>query len=211
MATFAKRIGTVVVGGGQAGLAVSRELGERGVEHVVLEQARIAQAWRDRWDSFTLVTPNWTMDLPGSPYAGEDPEGHVERDEIVRYLEDYSRTWSTPVREGVRVDALTAGGASRFQLATSEGKVEADAVVVCTGAFQRPHRPIADRFPAGLAVLDALDYRNPDALPDGKVLLIGSGQTGCQLAEELHRAGRDVSSPAAGRRGCRGAWRTSTS
>lgn len=190
--TSADRIGAVVVGGGQAGLAVSRELGHRGVEHVVLEQARIAEAWRERWDSFTLVTPNWTMDLPGSPYCGDDPEGHVERDEIVGYLEDYSRTWSIPVREGVRVDALTAGRASRFRLATSGGPIEADIVVVCTGAFQRPHRPVADRLPAGLAVLDALDYRNPDALPDGKVLLIGSGQTGCQLAEELHRAGRDV-------------------
>jgi putative flavoprotein involved in K+ transport len=188
----AERIRTVVVGGGQAGLAVSRELGERGVEHVVIEQARVAQAWRDRWDSFTLVTPNWTMDLPGSPYRGDDPEGHVERDEIVRYLEDYSKTWRTPVREGVRVGTLTAGGSSRFELATSEGHIEADVVVMCTGAFQRPHRPVAGQFPVGLAVLDALDYRNPDALPNGKVLLIGSGQTGCQLAEELHRAGRDV-------------------
>jgi putative flavoprotein involved in K+ transport len=187
-----ERIRTVVVGGGQAGLAVSRELGQRGVEHVVLEQARVAQAWRDRWDRFTLVTPNWTMDLPGSPYRGDDPEGHVERDEIVRYLEDYSTKGRTPVREGVRVRTLTAGRSSRFELATSESHVEADVVVVCTGAFQRPRRPVADQFPAGLAVLDALDYRNPDALPDGKVLLIGSGQTGCQLAEELHHAGRSV-------------------
>ena len=187
----AERIGAVVVGGGQAGLAVSRELGQRGVEHVVLEQERVAQAWRERWDSFTLVTPNWTMDLPGSPYGGDDPEGHVERDEIVRYLDDYARTWSIAVREGVRVDALTAGSSLRFRLATSEGPIEADVVVVCTGAFQRPHRPVADKLAVGLTVLDALDYRNPDVLPDGKVLLIGSGQTGCQLAEELHRVGRD--------------------
>jgi putative flavoprotein involved in K+ transport len=188
----AERIRTVVVGGGQAGLAVSRELGQRGVEHVVLEQARVAQAWRDRWDSFTLVTPNWTMDLPGSPYSGDDPEGHVERDEIVRYLEDYSTTWRAQVREGVRVGTLTAGTSSRFELATSNGHIEAEVVVVCTGAFQRPYRPVADQFPVGLAVLDALDYRNPDALPSGQVLLVGSGQTGCQLAEELHHAGRSV-------------------
>jgi putative flavoprotein involved in K+ transport len=187
-----ERIQTVVVGGGQAGLAVSRELGQRGVEHVVLEQARVGQAWRDRWDSFTLVTPNWTMDLPGSPYRGEDPEGHVRREEIVRYLEDYSSTWRAPVREGVRVLTLTAGGSSRFELATSKGDIEAEVAVVCTGAFQRPHRPAADQFPISLSVLDALDYRNPEALADGKVLLIGSGQTGCQLAEELQRAGRDV-------------------
>lgn len=192
MPVSAVRIRSVVVGGGQAGLAVSRELGQRGVEHVVLEQARVAQAWRDRWDSFTLVTPNWTMDLPGSPYDGDDPEGHVERDAIVRYVEDYARTWRTPVREGLRVEGVTAGRSSRFQLVTSEGHIETDVAVICTGAFQRPHRPVADHFPVGLAVLDAIDYRNPDALPNGKVLLIGSGQTGCQLAEELHRAGRDV-------------------
>jgi putative flavoprotein involved in K+ transport len=161
----AERIRTVVVGGGQAGLAVSRELGQRGIEHVVLEQARVAQAWRDRWESFTLVTPNWTMDLPGSPYRGDDPEGHVERDEIVRYLEDYSTTWRTPVREGERVGTLTAGSASRFELATSNSDVEADVVVVCTGAFQRPQRPFAEQFPVGLSVLDALDYRNPAATP----------------------------------------------
>src|SRR5262249_45687672 len=146
----------------------------------------------DRWDSFTLVTPNWTMDLPGSPYRGDDPEGHVERDEIVRYLEDYSTTWRTPAREGVRIGTLTAGNSSRFELTTSKGDIEAEVVVVCTGAFQRPLRPVADQIPGGLTVLDALDYRNPDALPNGNVLLIGSGQTGCQLAEELHRAGRNV-------------------
>jgi putative flavoprotein involved in K+ transport len=182
----------VVIGGGQAGLAVSRELGVRGIGHVVLERARVAQAWRDRWDSFTLVTPNWTMDLPGSPYGGDDPEGHVERDEIVAYLEAYATAWCPSVREGVRVDALTGGASRRFRLATSEGVLDADAVVVCTGAFQRAHRPVADQFAPGLVVLDAPDYRNPDTLPAGKVLLIGSGQTGCQLAEELLLAGRDV-------------------
>lgn len=182
----------VVIGAGQAGLAVSRELGARGVRHVVLERARVAQAWRDRWDSFTLVTPNWTLDLPGSPYAGPDPEGHVCRNEIVDYLRTYQQTWSLPVREGVRVDRLTVGEDRRFRLHTSDGDLAADSVVVCTGAFQRPHRPPNSAFPPGLRVLDTTEYRNPQLLPPGKVLVIGSGQTGCQLAEELHNAGRDV-------------------
>src|ERR1700747_3088996 len=113
----------VVIGAGQAGLAVSRGLTVRGVEHVVLERARVAQTWRDRWDSFTLVTPNWTMDLPGSPYAGGDPEGHVARDEIVAYLEDYAETWSVPVRAGVRVDSIGGGGSGGFALKTSHGEI----------------------------------------------------------------------------------------
>jgi putative flavoprotein involved in K+ transport len=188
---------TVVIGGGQAGLSVSRELLAAGVDHVVLEQAAVAQAWRDRWDSFTLVTPNWTLDLPGSPYAGDDPEGHVHRDEIVAYLEAYAAKHAGEVREGVRVDALGPGavgaGSRRFRLDTSEGPIEADDVVVCTGAYQRPHRPAATGvLPPGLLVIDAFGYTNPAALPDGEVLVIGSGQTGIQIAEELHLAGRGV-------------------
>ena len=182
---------TVVIGAGQAGLAVSRGLTELGVEHVVLERARVGQAWRDRWDSFTLVTPNWTLDLPGSPYAGDDPEGHVARDEIVAYLENYAA--GAPIREGVRVEALGAGPAGGFRLTTSDGEMDASTVVVCTGAYQRLYRPAAvSGMPPGVLVMDATDYCNPDALPDGQVLVIGSGQTGCQLAEELHLAGRDV-------------------
>jgi putative flavoprotein involved in K+ transport len=184
-------VSTVVIGAGQAGLAVSRGLTGFGVEHVVLEQALVAQAWRDRWDSFTLVTPNWTLDLPGSPYSGGDPEGHVARDEIVSYLQAYAA--GAPIREGVRVDALGAGPAAGFRLRTSDGEVDASTVVVCTGAYQRPFRPAAvGGFPPGVLVMDANDYRNPDALPDGQVLVVGSGQTGCQLAEELHLAARDV-------------------
>jgi putative flavoprotein involved in K+ transport len=182
-------VSVVVVGAGQAGLAVSRELGVAGVDHVVLERDRIAQAWRDRWDSFTLVTPNWTMDLPGSPYAGDDPEGHVPRDEIVGYLEGYA---TGEVREGVAVAAIQPGRDDLLHLETSDGPMEAQAVVVCTGAYQKPHRPAAvSGFPESMTVIDATEYRNPEQLPPGRVLVIGSGQTGVQLAEELHRAGRD--------------------
>lgn len=180
-----------VIGGGQAGLAVSHELSELGVSHIVLERSQVAQTWRSRWDSFTLVTPNWTLDLPGSPYEGDDPEGHVHRDDIVGYLEDYRARWEVPVHEGVAVSRLSAGTRRRFLLETSAGPVNADSVVVCSGAFQKPHRPPV-AFPSSVAVLDATDYRNPSQLPPGKVLIIGSGQTGCQFAEELHLAGRDV-------------------
>jgi putative flavoprotein involved in K+ transport len=185
---------TVVVGAGQAGLAVSRELGQVGVEHVVLERARIAESWRGRWDSFSLVTPNWTLDLPGRPYAGDDPEGHVLRDEIVGYLEEYAVAEAAgEIREGTAVHRLGPGSLKRLLLDTSEGPLEADSAVVCTGAYQRPHRPaVVGAFPARVQVLDATEYRHPSVLPDGAVLVVGSGQTGIQIAEELHLAGREV-------------------
>src|SRR4029450_371790 len=132
---------TVVIGGGQAGLAVSRELLVAGVDHVVLERAAVAQTWRQRWNSFTLVTPNWTLDLPGSPYAGDDPEGHVGRDEIVAYLDAYAKDYAGEIRQGIQVDTLRRGDNRRFRLDTNDGPIDADRVVVCTGAYQRPHRP----------------------------------------------------------------------
>ena len=194
---------TVIIGAGQAGLAVSRELGLRGVEHVLLEAEAVASAWRNRWDSFTLVTPNWTLDLPGQPYDGPDPEGHVSRDEIVAYLEKYAASYAGPIRTGVRVDRLSGalspgspgspGSTARFRLETSDGPIDTDTVVVCSGAFPKPHRPaLAGAFPDHVAVLDAQAYRNPRDLPDGPVLVVGSGQTGIQLAEDLHLDGREV-------------------
>lgn len=190
---MSESVRVVVIGGGQAGLAVSHELVRRGVEHLVLERSQVGSAWRGRWDSFCLVTPNWTLDLPGAPYEGDDPEGFVVRDDIVDYLERYVTSSALPVREGVGVERLEAGTESRFRLTTSNGVLDAESVVVCTGAYQRPHRPDGARsFASGVEVLNATDYRNPGQLPDGKVLVVGSGQTGCQLSEELHLDGRDV-------------------
>ncbi|TCC55308.1 FAD-dependent oxidoreductase [Kribbella pittospori] len=187
------RYPVVVVGAGQAGLAVSYELTALGIDHVVLERAQVGQTWRSLWDSFCLVTPNWTMSLRGATYAGDDPEGFVPRDEIVRYLERYASSFGAPVREGVAVDSLEPGPDGEFLLRTSVGELQAATVVVCTGAFQRPHRPeVVAGIPNDVTVVDAHDYRNPAALPPGKVLVVGSGQTGCQLSEELHEAGRDV-------------------
>lgn len=182
----------VVIGGGQAGLAVSHELTGLGVEHTVLERRRIAQTWRDRWDSFCFVTPNWTRSLPGMPYDGDQPEGFDHRDEIVRYLERYAASFRAPVREGIEVTSLEVSRTG-FRLGTSAGEIEADQVVLATGAYQRPHRPaVAGAFPPGLLVIDAEGYRNPEGLPPGAVLVVGSGQTGCQLAEELRDSGREV-------------------
>jgi putative flavoprotein involved in K+ transport len=183
----------VVVGAGQAGLAVSHALSARGVGHVVLEADRVASAWRQRWDSFTLVTPNWTLALPGAPYAGDDPEGHVGRDRIVDYLESYATVHAGEVRAGVRVESIASGSGHRFELETSEGSIGCDQVVVCTGAYRSVHRPpLAGALPAHVTVLDTTTYRAPDELPEAGVLVVGSGQTGVQLAEELHASGRPV-------------------
>ncbi len=183
----------VVIGAGQAGLAVSQELTALGVDHVVVERGRVGESWRGRWDSFCLVTPNWTLSLPGAPYRGDDPEGFVPRDEIVRYLQRYASAFSAPVREGIGVDSLEPGRNGGFLLRTSAGDMRAESVVVCTGTYQRPHRPdVAAAFPPGVLMIDAEDYRNPAALLPGKVLVVGSGQTGCQISEELHESGRDV-------------------
>jgi putative flavoprotein involved in K+ transport len=183
----------VVIGGGPAGIATSHELAAAGLEHVVLERGKAGQTWRDRWDSFCLVTPNWSVRLPGGGYNGPDPEGFMHRDEIVAHLERYAASFDAPIREGVEVTALEAAVGGGLLLRSSEGEIHASTVVVSTGAYQRPHRPAATgAVPAGLLQIDAEDYANPDALPPGKVLVIGSGQTGCQLAEELHQSGRMV-------------------
>ena len=157
-----ERIGTVIIGGGQAGLSVSRELAQAGVGHVVLERGRIGQSWRGRWDSFCLVTPNWSVQLPGHPYDGRDPDGFMPRDELVRYLESYAKAVDAPVREGVEVSSVGPQPGGGFALATSAGSIVASTVVLCTGAYQRPHRPAgAATLPADLLQIDVEDYRNP--------------------------------------------------
>jgi putative flavoprotein involved in K+ transport len=186
----------VVIGAGQAGLSISRELSQRGVEHVVLERARIAESWRGRWDSFCLVTPNWTVQLPGGAYDGPDPDGFMPRDDIVGHLERYAASFDAPVREGVAVSLLepASGGVDGgWVVSTSAGAIAARHVVVASGGYQKPHRPPGwEQLPASLEVMDAESYRNPASVPEGKVLIIGSGQTGCQIAEELSRSGREV-------------------
>ena len=188
-----EHVEALVLGGGSAGLAVSHELHRRGVERAVLERGRIGQSWRDRWDSFCLVTPNWSVQLPDGAYDGSDPDGFMPRDEIVAFLDRYASRSALPIREGVSVRSLQASSAAGFLAETTAGDVQAHHVVVATGAYQRPHRPAgSESLPHGLLQIDLHGYRHPDALPPGHILIVGSGQSGCQLAEELHEAGREV-------------------
>jgi putative flavoprotein involved in K+ transport len=182
----------VIIGAGQAGLAASHQLTELGVEHVVLERERVGQAWRDRWDSFCLVSPNWCIQLPGRLYAGADPDGFLPRDDIVGFLEGYRHAFDLPVREDVAAESIESdeGG---FRLRTTSGDLQARSLVLATGAYQRPYRPpAAETLPSTLLQIDVNDYRTEASLPPGPILIIGSGQSGCQIAEELVEAGREV-------------------
>jgi pyridine nucleotide-disulfide oxidoreductase len=188
-----ERFDVVVIGAGSAGLAASHELATAGVAHIVLERDRTGQTWRDRWDSFCLVTPNWTVRLPGGEYDGSDPDGYMLKAEVVAHLERYAAKFGSPVREGIEVTALGGDPDGGFLLRTSAGEIRSAVVILATGAYQRPYRPgAADSLPLDLVQLDAEAYTNPDALASGAVVIVGSGQTGCQLAEEIHEAGRDV-------------------
>ncbi len=184
----------IVIGGGQAGLSMSYCLKERGIDHIVFEKYRIAEAWRSqRWDTFCLVTPNWQCQLPGFHYAGADPHGFMGRDEIVAYIEAYARSFSPLLMEGVTVKHLRRNATGPFEISTTYRDFTADQVVVATGGYQVASVPrLAERFPAEIAQIHSSAYRNADALPPGDVLVVGSGQSGCQIAEDLHLAGRRV-------------------
>ena len=187
------RHGVVVVGGGQAGLSVSHCLQRQDIDHVVFEKHRAMHVWREqRWDNFCLVTPNWQCALPGHPYAGDDPHGFMKKEQILDYLAGFKRAVNAPLREGVAVERVrpVAGG---FHVSTSEGECLAEQVVVASGGYHQPIVPrLAERLPASIRQLHSAEYRNADALPPGKVLVIGSGQSGAQIAEDLHLAGRQV-------------------
>lgn len=191
----AEDLDVVVIGAGQAGLAASHELAAAGVAHVVLERSGgVGGSWAHRWDSFCLVTPNHTVGLPGGPYTGDAPHGYLARAGILEHLQRYAASFDAPVRTGVAVSSLAGSSRGGLRLRTADGdSIRARHVVVATGAYQRAHRPdwVAG-LPAGLPVLDATQYRSPDGLPEGPVLVVGSGQTGCQLAEELVLSGRQV-------------------
>ena len=186
-------VDVVIVGAGQAGLSLSHELAAAGVEHIVLERGRVGETWRGRWDSFCLVIPNWTVQLPGGRYRGDDADGFMPKRQIVSHLVAYAESFQAPVREGVTVISLEPGENGGFLLRTSSVEIQAREVVLASGGYQKPHRPpAAAQLPASVHVIDAEDYLNPAALPPESVLIVGSGQTGCQLAEEIFEAGRDV-------------------
>jgi putative flavoprotein involved in K+ transport len=184
----------IVVGGGQAGLSVSHGLKQRGIDHIIFEQHVACHAWREkRWDSFCLVTPNWQCQLPGHPYAGDDPDGFMKKQEILAYLDDFIRALDPPLREGVRVHSVRAGKSGGFAVSTSIGEFSADQVVIAAGNYHIPMIPgMARELPEHVLQLHASEYRNAAALPEGAVLVVGTGQSGCQIAEDLHLAGRKV-------------------
>jgi len=196
MTARARRIETVVVGAGQAGLVMSRLLSEAGREHVVLDRRpALGGGWQDRWDAFRLVSPNWTVGMPGLDYDGDEPDGFMPRADLVDWFRRYARAIDAPVELETDVTSLTSvsDGASHFRLETSRGPILAREVVVAGGPFQTPHvPPLARALAPSIQQLHSHDYRRPDDIAPGRVLLIGTGQSGVQLAEELRDAGREV-------------------
>jgi putative flavoprotein involved in K+ transport len=187
-------IETIIVGGGQSGLALSYYLGQLGREHVVLERGRVAERWRsERWDSLTLLAPNWTAPMPGHAFPG-DRDAFASRDEVVRFLDGYASTIRAPVRCGVRVTALRAKpGTERLVVETDHATLEAVNVVVATGPFQEPVLPaFAASLPPEVVQVTSNRYTNPAQLPPGAVLVVGSATSGCQIVEDLQGAGRRV-------------------
>lgn len=188
-----ENVDTLVIGGGQAGLATSYWLTNAGVEHIVVERRdRLGGGWMDRWDSFCLVTPNFAVQLPGMPYAGAHPDAFLPRDEVISYLRAYAASFPAPLRLGTAVRRLVASN-GEFVAYADGTTFAARTVVLATGPYQRPRIPAASRlFPGHVQQLHSRDYRRPGQLADGAVLVVGTGQSGAQIAEELHQAGREV-------------------
>lgn len=182
----------IIVGGGQSGLSMSYCLKEKGIEHLIFEKHSIAHAWKEkRWDTFCLVTPNWQCQLPGYPYNGDDPHGFMQKDAIVDYIKSYAASFSPPIREGVEVLRVRQHD-DRFELTTTIGLFTADQVVIAAGSYHLPRIPsLSERIPDTIQQLHASEYKNPRSLPN-HVLVVGTGQSGCQIAEDLHLAGKTV-------------------
>jgi putative flavoprotein involved in K+ transport len=186
------QIETLIIGGGQAGLAMSEHLSKRGVAHLIVERQRIAERWRsERWDSLVANGPAWHDRFPGLTFGGIDPDSFASKHEIVSYFEAYAKQIAAPIRCGVEVKSLTKG-ADGFRAETSEGVIDAARVVVATGPFQRPVIPPIVPAETGIAQLHSSGYRNPAQLREGAVLVIGAGSSGVQIADELARSGRRV-------------------
>ena len=191
--TTSRTADVVVIGGGQAGLAMSHCLTRRSVDHVVLERGDTANSWRtQRWDSLRLLTPNWLSRLPGWAYQGDDPDGYMTAVEVAAHLDCYRRSFDAPVHSGVEVSNIDSFESGHV-ITTDDGEWRARAVVIATGACSDPHIPvIANDMPDRLDHLSPIDYRNPDQLADGGVLVVGASASGLQIADELSRAGREV-------------------
>jgi putative flavoprotein involved in K+ transport len=190
-----EQIETVVIGGGHAGLTMSNYLSQCGREHLILERGRVAERWRSkRWDSFCFQFPNWTIELPGYKYQCDDPEAFAPGREVVRFIEDYAAFIKAPTRCGVEVTSLKrAEGSSRYFLSTNNGAIEAANVVIATGPYQVPVIPaMSADVPKTIFQLHSNAYCNASQLPPGSVLVVGSGASGCQIADDLNQSGRQV-------------------
>src|SRR5688500_5616991 len=188
-----RKVDVVVVGAGQAGLATSYHLTQRGLEHTVLERGAVpGESWLSRrWDSFMLNGPNFSFDLPGYPYDGPDPDAFMARDEIVARFGAYATKIAAPVQTQTDVLRLDRTEDGRYRATTTSGEIEARAVVVATGAYQKRHRP-PETIDPSIVQMHTDQYRNPAGLPPGGVLVVGAGQSGCQVVEDLREAGRPV-------------------
>ena len=188
-----KRTDTIIIGGGQAGLAMSRCLSDRAVDNVVLERGRVGERWRsERWDSLRLLTPNWQSRLPGFRYDGPDPDGYMAMPEVIDYLERYRRSFDAPVEEGTQVLSVSPQDAG-YRVATDRGIWEAPNVVIATGQCDTPLVPdFASSLSSDIVQVVPSKYRNPGQLPEGGVLVVGAAASGIQLAEEIHLSGRPV-------------------
>ena len=188
-----EQVDTIIVGGGQGGLSTSYHLTQLGREHLILEQAdKVAEVWRNRWDSFTLITPNWMTRLPGAEYQGDDPDGFMARDDLVAYFEEYIKRFELPIRYGIRVTSIEPSEAG-YLIKTNKSDYEAANVVVAMGLHQQSKMPLfSTNFPSEIYQIHSSEYRNPDTLPVGPVVVVGSAQSGCQIAEELYQSGRKV-------------------
>jgi putative flavoprotein involved in K+ transport len=187
------RTTTVVIGAGHAGLAASHFLAERAIDHVVLERGEVANSWRtERWDSLRLLTPNWQSRLPGHDYAGPDPDGYMTMGEVVEFIDRFAARTRAPVRTGTTVTAVrrVEGG---YRVTTDDGEISCRTVVIASGACNLPAVPrLAEAVPGNVKQVTPFDYRGPDTLPDGGVLVVGASATGVQLAAELRLSGRPV-------------------
>ena len=187
------RTDVVVVGAGPAGLAASRCLTDRSIDHVVLERGHVANSWRtERWDSLRLLTPNWLSRLPGWNYIGTEPDGFLSKDDFVEHLARYRESFGAPVHSETEVESVRKrpGG---FRLRTSQGEMDARAVVIASGANNQPRIPaMASALPTSIRQLSSKNYRNVDQIDSGGVLVVGASASGAQIADEFARAGRDV-------------------
>jgi len=188
-----KHIDTIIVGGGQAGLSTSYYLKKQGRDHIILEKAyQAAQVWRNRWDSFTLITPNWMTRLPGATYSGDDPDGFMGRDSVVQYFEAYIKKYNLPIRYGISVNSVSYLG-DGYLLKTTDGDFKTSNVVIAAGLHQKPKIPPFNKnLSADILQIHSSQYKNQELLPQGAVLVVGSAQSGSQIAEELYQSGRKV-------------------